>query len=103
MNVKGLLSTRAHFGAPLALLRGVASKLPPLRPVAKAANQLLARYTDVRARAFDAEHGTDTFGRVGMRELGLEDDGANYEGWMYGPICQDFSTRWPRRYPRGTP
>ncbi len=97
MNLRGLIQSRAHLGAPLALLQGLAKKVAPLRPVARLANRLLARHTDVRARAFDTEHGTDTFGRVTLRELGVDDSA--YGGWMYGPICQDFFDEIARAIP----
>jgi len=57
-------------------------------------------YSDRRARAFDKKHGTDTFARVRMDALGLDDRrGAGYDGWKYGPINQDFFGEMIRKIP----
>jgi 16S rRNA A1518/A1519 N6-dimethyltransferase RsmA/KsgA/DIM1 with predicted DNA glycosylase/AP lyase activity len=59
--------------------------------VVNVARERLARYTDDRARSFDRKHGTDTFTRIQMKELGLKDDlGGTFSNWAYGPICPEF-------------
>jgi len=98
--IRQFLACRAHLGAPLALLHKAARSLPPLRPLAELASQGLGLYTDARGRAFDRAHGTDTFFRVPMKELGLRDPrGADFDNWAYGPIGPDFFHEMMRPIP----
>lgn len=89
--LRRFLACRAHLGAPLALFERVARSVRPLEPVANAARGGLARFTDMQARAFDRKHGTETFARVHMKDLGLKDEhGDDFANWSYGPICPAF-------------
>jgi hypothetical protein len=91
MPIRSFLACHAHLGAPLALFEKLARAVPPLRPAASLVNEGLQRYTDYRAQAFDRKHSTDTFSRIGMKKLGLEDElGDGFNNWAYGPICGDF-------------
>ncbi len=88
---RGLTAVTAHGGAPLAVLEKLARVATPLSGPVGRLQRLAAERSDVRARAFDREHGTDTFSRAPMSELGCRDDsGKDFDGWMYGPINQDF-------------
>lgn len=45
----------------------------------------------MQARAFDRRHGTETFSRIQMKELGLKDARCDdFSTWAYGPICPAF-------------
>jgi hypothetical protein len=89
--LRGLTDCLAHGGAMIAILEKLARRAPPLAIPARTVQRLAARYTDARARDFDAKHGTDTFARAKMVDLGLTDPSGNdFEGWMYGPINHDF-------------
>ncbi len=98
--IRQFLACRAHLGAPLALLTKVSRVVPPLRPVVAFAQKGLARYTDSRARAFDLEHGTETFSRIRLKNLGLQDErGKDFDNWAYGPIGPDFFHEIMRQIP----
>jgi SAM-dependent methyltransferase len=89
--LRGLNDCLAHGGAMIAVLEKLARAAPALAIPARTVQRLAARYTDARARAFDAKHDTDTFARAKMVDLGLKDPtGNDFEGWMYGPINHDF-------------
>jgi predicted RNA methylase len=99
--LRRFLACTAHFGAPLALLTKASSAVRPLRPVTVRLNQMLSHYTDARAKRFDAKYGTDTFERVPMATLGLQDaENRDFDNWAYGPICSDFFHEMMRAIPR---
>jgi SAM-dependent methyltransferase len=101
MVLRRFLACRAHLGAPLAILQRVARSVPPLLPLAERAHRALDRYSDGRSRAFDRQHGTDTYTRVPMKKLGLRDEhGQDFDNWAYGPICPDFFHEMMRQIPK---
>src|SRR4051812_40313777 len=81
--VQGLVDTTAHAGAPLAVLEKLARQVPGLARPVGVVHRALARYSDRRARQFDGRHGTDTFSRARMTDLGCTDEaGKDFDGWM---------------------
>jgi hypothetical protein len=74
--------------------------VPGLGQPVDAVRRTLARYSDHRAKQFDRKHGTDTFSRARMTELGCTDEvGKDFDGYMYGPINEDFFGEIARRVP----
>jgi len=64
--------------------------VPLLRPASRLAEELLDRYSDYRARAFDRRYGIDTFERVELQHLDIPDLDPRFGRWLYGPINPDF-------------
>ncbi|HEY6909604.1 MAG TPA: class I SAM-dependent methyltransferase [Myxococcales bacterium] len=96
--IRDLIHCTSHFGAVLALLRLVLCKAR-LHALYRRLEQACARYSDRRARAFDLEHGTDTFARIHLRDLGLGAGDESLGEWQYGPINPDFFHEMMRAAP----
>jgi hypothetical protein len=98
MRLGGLLRTRAHLGGALAVLRMAANRLPPLRPIADAAEARLDAHSQRIARAFDAHHNVETYERLHLFqvEIGTALD-PSFAGWMTCPINPDFLDEIVRR------
>jgi SAM-dependent methyltransferase len=96
--IRDLVHCTSHLGAVLAVLRLVLCKVR-LHALYRLLEQACARYSDARARAFDREHGTDTFARVHLRDLGLGAGDESLGGWQYGPINPDFFREMMRAAP----
>lgn len=96
--IRDLVHCTSHFGAVLALLRLVLCRAG-LHALYRRLEQACARYSDGRARAFDLEHGTDTFARIHLRDLGLGQRDESLGGWQYGPINPDFFREMMRAAP----
>ena len=89
LRLRDLRHVTSHFGAGLEVSHAILKRLG-LQRLQRRFEQALARYSDSRARAFDARHGTDTFRRIHLGDLGLGGEDETFRQWMYGPINPDF-------------
>jgi len=88
---RSLLYCRSHLGGLVALLDSLGRRVPPLGRPAAAFHTAMERYTDRQSLRFDRRFGTDTFTRRALSDLGVgAASGYDFEGWLTGPVNQQF-------------
>lgn len=97
---RDLINSRSHLGGVVATARAAARRLPWLAPAATLLAATMKRYTDAENRRFDERYGTDSFTRLDLAQLGVEErTGYDFAGWGTCPVNESFFHEMMRATP----
>jgi predicted RNA methylase len=98
--LRELANSPSHLGAVVVAMRYLAKRIPLLDPVSTAFAARMKRHTDRENQRFDERFGTDSFTRLDLAALGLEEKtGYDFDGWGTCPVNESFFHEMMRAIP----